>query len=56
MRLFLILLLVVSCSRVKTKNDCVSECQSRGTEYVGVIPDGKTHDSGWGTVDVCQCR
>lgn len=56
MKVIFALLLIASCSRVKTKNDCVSDCKSRGAEYAGVIPDGKTHDSGWGTTDVCQCR
>lgn len=43
---------------VKTKEDCVKECQARGAEYVGIISNGKT-DPAFGhmrSVDVCECK
>lgn len=46
-----------SCSTTKTKAACISECQERGTEYVGITPDGqRSGQYGEFTSDVCHCK
>lgn len=55
--LLFILFLIQSCTYRKTKKDCVYECQERGAEYVGIIPDGIRMAGPVDTThDVCQCR
>jgi hypothetical protein len=46
--------LLMSCSHKKTKQDCVQECEDRGSAYVGIVPNGRS--LGPDTYDVCQCK
>lgn len=52
-----VFVLFTSCSTRKTKAECVSECQERGAEYVGITPNGiRSGQSGEFSEDVCHCR